>query len=145
MARVCRFVLAVALGVNPGGVNAQPDEFFAHCQRPAFAEGTVIFFRAALVAVAFDSHRLARVGLQIIRHRRDFRPFRSLQRRAVKVEMNRVSLEHIGVGGYPTNIGGHGTVCRRGGVFPCDYRFHSHGEGKQLYVCHRAKCCKRSS
>ena len=38
VARDCRLILAVADRIDPGGINAQPDKFFAHGQRPPLAK-----------------------------------------------------------------------------------------------------------
>ena len=92
-----RVVFAVADGINPGRVDAQADEFLAHRQRAALAEGTVVFLGAALVAVAFDPHRLGRVGLQIIRHRRHLGLLGGLNDRAVEVEIDGVGFESLRV------------------------------------------------
>ena len=72
VARDCGLILAIADRIDPSGVDAQADKFFAHGQRPPLAKGTVVFLRAALVAVAFNFHRDDRVGLQIIGHCRHF-------------------------------------------------------------------------
>ena len=70
VARVHRPVFAVADGVHTARVDAQADEFLAHGQRAALAQGAVVFLGAALVAVAFDADGRRRVGLSDSRPRR---------------------------------------------------------------------------
>src|SRR5208283_3976749 len=54
MARVNRFVFAVADGPDARGVHADLGQRLAQRQRAAFAERAVVFLRATLVTMTFD-------------------------------------------------------------------------------------------
>src|SRR3569833_983632 len=73
------------------------DEFLAASQGAAFTERTVIFLRAAFVAIAFHAHRGVRMALQVFSHGSDFGFIRTRNRRAVVEKVNRVFLQRIAV------------------------------------------------
>ena len=83
--------LAEAHGVDAVGRNAGGHEQFAQRLRAAFAERAVVFFRAALVAVAFDE-QVGRgvLGFELRGDLRHFRGFAGFHVRAVILEVHRL-------------------------------------------------------
>src|SRR6266566_1277045 len=65
VARIHWFVLAVADGIHTGGIDAKPDQFFPESQGAALTQRAVVFFGAALVAIAFDTDSIGRAAFQI--------------------------------------------------------------------------------
>ena len=97
MAGISRLVFAVADGANPVGINPQFCQRFAGGQRTAFAEGTIIFFSTAFIAIAFDQQ--FGIGISVKRggDGLDARLFAVTNDGAVVGKMNGVSSQGITV------------------------------------------------
>src|SRR4051812_38002363 len=59
--RIGGLVFAVGHGGDAVGSDAGVDEIFASRKRAAFAERTIVIFRAAFVAISFDNKQSARI------------------------------------------------------------------------------------
>ena len=75
-------------------VNAQPYQVFPGTQcAKTLTRRTIVFFRAALIAIAFHAHCRVAIALQIIRHVVELGLFARLDGRLVIFKMNRLRLE----------------------------------------------------
>ena len=92
-------ILAETDGVNPTRVDPEADQLFAQRERASFAKRPVVFFGAALVAMALDFDGRVRVGFEIISNVADFGTLIFPHRRAVVIEMDGVRFENFVVTG----------------------------------------------
>jgi len=90
-------VLAVADGADAFGGNAAFDERLAQRQRAPFAQSTIVFLRAALVAVALDEQFDGRIGFQRGSDSFDVRQLALFDHRAVEIKMHRVRGERSAI------------------------------------------------
>src|SRR5438094_171545 len=73
---------------------------------PPIAQSAIVFFRAALITVAFDSYRAGRIGLQAFGHGGHLRLLAGFDDRTVIVEMDRIGFEHFRVFNPALMVGG---------------------------------------
>src|SRR3954469_15593650 len=64
VARIDRFIFAIAARIDALRIDAEPKQLFAQGQRAAFAERAVVFLGPALIAMAGDAHRASRAALE---------------------------------------------------------------------------------
>ena len=81
-------------------VSATQSEFVAAARQALLTT----LFRPAFVAVALDLHRMRRIPLQISNHFVDLARLTRLDRRAIKIEINRVRCEAVMVRGHLIGI-----------------------------------------
>src|SRR5438093_6336044 len=97
VARIGRAVFAKADGVNTVAIDSEVDQILANGQRAALSKGEVVLLGAALVAVSFDQDAHVGIALEIPGDGLDFAGFARLDRRAVKVKINRVGSQGAAV------------------------------------------------
>ncbi len=84
-----RHLLAVAFGLDDGGINPQAYQVVAHGKRTPFAKREVVFAAAALIGMAFHDNPIALALAQIVGYLLALAGFLGIHLRAVVGEIDR--------------------------------------------------------